>query len=208
MTRRTMKLRVVLTALVVVAGVFAFAGTSGADDPEAKAKIRTATGAIAGVAELEQEGSRVVVKISASGLTPGFHGFHVHAVGKCANPDGSANFALAGGHYAGTHPSHGEHAGDLPSLLINGDGTGRLRFTTDAFTLAELLDGDGSAFIIHDGRDNYANIGTRYVSSDAVQTGADYQAFTGHAYTNGPDLATLKTGDAGGRKGCGVIKED
>lgn len=207
MTRRTMRLGVVLTALVAV-GVVTFAGTSGADDAEAKAKIRTTTGTTVGVAELEQEGSRVVVKISASGLTPGFHGFHVHAVGKCANPDGTANFALAGGHYAGTHPSHGEHAGDLPSLLVNSDGTGRLRFTTDGFTLAELLGGDGSAFIIHDARDNYANIGSRYVSSDATQTGADYEAFTGHPYANGPDLATLKTGDAGGRKGCGVIKAD
>jgi superoxide dismutase, Cu-Zn family len=207
MTRGTTRLGVIGTALTVVA-VFALAGTSGAGDSDAKAKIKTTTGSTVGVAELEQEGSRVVVKISASGLTPGFHGFHVHTTGKCTNPDGTANFALAGGHYAGANTNHGEHVGDLPSLLVNGDGTARMRFTTNAFTIADLLAGDGSAFVIHDGRDNYANIGSRYVSNDAAQTGADYSTFTGHLYTNGPDLASLKTGDAGGRKGCGVIKSD
>ncbi len=77
-------------------------------------------------------------------------------------------------------------------LLINGDGTGELRFATDRFTVAQLLDADGSALIVHAGRDNLANIPERYHS---------------HAHNVlGPDADTLATGDAGGREACGVIQ--
>ena len=48
---------------------------------------------------------------------------------------------------------NGPHAGDLPNLVVNGEGHGRLNAKTDRVTLtsglATLLDGDGSAFIIH-----------------------------------------------------------
>ncbi len=53
---------------------------------------------ITGRAELveRKQGTGVVVDItvSASGLTPGLHGVHLHAVGKC-EPD----FTAAGGHF-------------------------------------------------------------------------------------------------------------
>lgn len=70
-------------------------------------------------------------------------------------------FTSAGGHFNPDGVGHGEHAGDLVPLLINRDGTGQLRFTTDRFTIAQLLDVDGSALIVHAERDNLANIPTR-----------------------------------------------
>ena len=99
------------------------------------------------------------MKADAWGLAPGFHGFHVHAVGQCVPP-----FTSAGGHLDPVGATHGDHAGDLPSLLLHDDGTGELRFTTDRFSLADLSDLDGSALIVHANRDNYANIPDRYHS--------------------------------------------
>jgi Cu-Zn family superoxide dismutase len=121
------------------------------------------------------------------GVAPEFHGFHVHAVGECVPP-----FTSAGGHFNPDGVPHGDHAGDLPSLLVNGDSTAELRFKTDRFTLSDLFDADGSAVIVHAGRDNFANIPSRYHS---------------HTYdTFGPDTDTLATGDAGGRTACGVVE--
>jgi Cu/Zn superoxide dismutase len=65
---------------------------------------------------------------------------------------------------------HGDHVGDLPSLLVNHDGTGELAFETDRFSLDDLFDHDGSALIVHAGRDNFANIPsrTRRTPSDRI----------------------------------------
>jgi Cu-Zn family superoxide dismutase len=72
---------------------------------------------------------------------------------------------------------------------VNGDGTAELRFASDRYTIDDLFDADGSAFIVHSGADNYANIPTRYSAAGIP----------------GPDAATLATGDAGARSACGVI---
>lgn len=140
-----------------------------------------------GTVRLVEKDDKVFVRAVVHGLSPGFHGFHVHAVGTCDPP-----FTSAGGHFNPRGVGHGEHAGDLVPLLINEDGTGRLGFATDRFTIAELLDADGSALIVHAGRDNLANVPTRYHSHGADVTG--------------PDPETLATGDAGGREACGVVR--
>jgi Cu-Zn family superoxide dismutase len=97
----------------------------------------------------------VVIELSAQGLTPGKHGVHLHAVGKC-EPD----FAAAGGHFdpgpaGNTDPdaNHPYHMGDIPNLTVGADGKGTLRATTSRVTLSDgplsLFDADGSAIIIH-----------------------------------------------------------
>ncbi len=118
-------------------------------------------------------------------LSPGFHGMHIHAVGEC-----KGDFTSAGGHFQA--PGHtGEPAsGDLTSLQVRNDGSAKLVTTTAAFTAEELLNGRGTAIIIHEGKDNFANIPNRYTQSDG---------------TTGPDAETLATGDAGKRVACGVI---
>jgi Cu-Zn family superoxide dismutase len=133
--------------------------------------------------------TRVQARITSA--APGFHGFHVHTTGVCDPDAPNGPFTTAGGHFALEGQSHGAHAGDLPSLLVMEDGTARLEFETDRFELNDLHDGDGSAVMVHVGRDNFANIPERYVSTTSGQPG--------------PDAETLATGDAGSRYACGEI---
>jgi superoxide dismutase, Cu-Zn family len=180
---------VAILALVALATGIGAALATGDDERSgrrATAVLHDAAGQRVGVAVFKERHGKVVVSAAVSGLEPEFHGFHVHAVGECVPP-----FTTAGGHFNPGGMVHGEHAGDLPSLLVNEDRTGQLQFTTDRFSISELFDADGSALIVHTGRDNYANIPDRYTNP----TGA-----------TGPDAETLATGDAGARAACGVIE--
>jgi Cu-Zn family superoxide dismutase len=152
-----------------------------------------ANGTTVGKVVFDLRRDRTTVDVSASGLTPGFHGFHVHTTGLC---DASSGFASAGGHWSPAGASHAGHAGDMPSLLVNSDGTAEATFETDRFTPALLLDADGSAVIVHAGADNFANIPSRYHSHvpDASST------------TFGPDATALGNGDAGARTACGLVR--
>ncbi|MFK2824766.1 superoxide dismutase family protein [Bacillus sp. B190/17] len=109
-----------------------------------------------GTAKLEQADTGVLIKVEASDLPPGAHGFHIHETGKC---DGPA-FESAGGHFNPTGASHGmdhekgSHAGDLPNLEVGEDGTVKTEVTAEHVTLVSgeensLLDEDGSALVIH-----------------------------------------------------------
>jgi Cu-Zn family superoxide dismutase len=146
-------------------------------------KLRNAGGDRVGkvwLRERRRDGG-VVVFARVRDMPPGFHGFHVHTTGRCDPP----TFASAGGHLNPSGADHGDHAGDLPSLLVNEDGRGMLATATDRFSLSDLRDGDGSAMMVHSGRDNFANIPSRY---------------------GGPDQETRATGDAGSRLACGVVR--
>ena len=127
----------------------------------------------------------VTVQTTSGGLlTPGFHGLHIHGVGKCE----SSSEAPGGG--ASGHSEHPQ-SGDLTSLQVRSDGNALLVTTSDAFTREELLAGNGTSIIIHAGDDNFANIpADRYAQVNG---------------TPGPDQTTLTTGDAGKRVACGVI---
>lgn len=153
----------------------------------AHASLKSGDGsAVAKVRLVERRNGKVVVLVRARGLEPGFHGFHVHEKGLCEPPA----FTSAGGHYRREGQAHGMHAGDMPPLLVTADGKARAAFETDSFHISELVAGDGSAIMIHAGRDNLANIPTRYTSGT----------------TTGPDEETLTTGDAGSRVACGVVQ--
>ncbi len=101
--------------------------------------------AVALVAELEDE---ISVGVTGAGFEPGEHGIHIHETGIC-DPTTDPPFASAGGHYNPTEEEHGEHAGDLGNITAEEDGTATFQETTDAFTLDELMDEDGSAIVIH-----------------------------------------------------------
>jgi superoxide dismutase, Cu-Zn family len=127
--------------------------------PLAQATADIAGEGITGTAtfvEYQRGDSRVVhVHVTASGLKPGLHGVHLHAIGKCEPPFTSADGHFDPGPAGNTDPdaNHPFHMGDLPNLTVGADGKGELDATTTRVTISDgllsLLDADGSAIIIH-----------------------------------------------------------
>jgi Cu-Zn family superoxide dismutase len=150
-----------LSIAIVAGSAIVLAQSSGT---RAKAEIKGK--GISGTAEFHEEASgkmddgkptqRLVhVTVKVSGVTPGLHGVHLHAVGKC-EPD----FAAAGGHFdpgpaGNTDPdaNHPYHMGDLPNLVADSSGSGTLKAATTRVTLSDgplsVFDADGTAIIIH-----------------------------------------------------------
>lgn len=170
----------VVLLTVLLAGISWGYAWSQECSPKASATVRNADLETVGTVTLVQEPDGVRITMEASGLPPGFLGFHIHGIGECAPP-----FTSAGGHFNPEGKDHPHHAGDLPNLLVNKGGSAFMAVKTDRFKLEDLFGGDGSAIIIHSGPDNHANIPERYTSEI--------------------DEATLATGDAGSRIACGVI---
>lgn len=125
---------------------------------------------------------RVLITVNLYDVSPGFHGFHIHEIAVC-----EGDFTSAGGHFDLQNVNHGQHSGDLPLLEADESGHVFLAVHTARFRFNDLFDNDGSAFVVHDGADNVANIPDRYGGADSV---------------------TLSNGDAGGRFACGVISRD
>ncbi|MEO6214264.1 MAG: superoxide dismutase family protein [Vicinamibacterales bacterium] len=128
-------------------------GTPGA--ARADIKGTNITGTAEFVERVQGTGTVVEITVKVSGLTPGRHGVHLHAVGKCA-PD----FAAAGGHFdpgpAGNmdpDANHPFHMGDIPNLEVAADGRGEMKITTTRVSLSagpvSLFDADGSAIVVH-----------------------------------------------------------
>lgn len=150
-----------------------------------------------GTVSFTEEDGHLKVTVEAEGLTPGFHGFHMHQNPVCepnsVAPTGGApgDFNSAGGHLqVGGNTGH-PSSGDLSSLQVRSDGTGELVTTTDSVTLDDIT--DGVAVIVHSGADNFANIPERYVLADGGVV---------------PDAMTLATGDAGSRVACAVVESE
>ena len=171
-----------------------------AEVPSVTTHLKAPDGTQVAIAKFEFNNgyATVTIETTATGvLTPGFHGVHIHKVGKCepnsVAPTGGApgDFLSAGGHFRVPGHVDGPASGDLTSLQVRKDGSGTLVTTTDAFAMEDLLTGQKTALIIHAGADNFANIPPeRYSQANG---------------TPGPDETTMSTGDAGKRVACGVI---
>lgn len=153
-------------AIVAVAGAVVIAysvpvGAAQGSGARAHADIKGegVTGKVELVERKVGTGTVVDVTVSVSGLKPGLHGVHLHAVGKC-EPD----FTAAGGHFdpgpaSNTDPdaNHPFHMGDIPNLEVGKDGKGTLKAVTTRVTISEgplsLFDADGTAIIIHGNED-------------------------------------------------------
>lgn len=197
--------RLLITSAIAMLGAFALAGCgsggeengNGGEAAAATAEVANGQGDSLGQVEFTFGESGTNIDVAVENLEAGFYGLHIHEIGEC-EPDSQApddseetgDFLSAGGHIAGEEDAdHPEHAGDLPTLLVNDDGTAEMSVVTDRLDETQLTDTDGAAVMIHSQPDNFANIPDRYLGDQAD-----------------PDEDTLGTGDAGDRLGCGVIE--
>lgn len=147
-------------ALLAMAALAGAQGSSAAHSSE----LKDGKGNVVGTVTVTGAPHGVVLRVEAKGLTPGWHGIHIHEKGECSD----AAFKSAGGHvHAKTPATHGllnpdaNEAGDLPNIFVASDGTANAEFFTNAVTLdgAEgkpaLLDADGSSIVIHASPDDY-----------------------------------------------------
>lgn len=125
---------------------------TGAVGEQAVATLETAEGEPAGTATATVSDDVINVVLAVQNIPAGEHGVHVHMVGACDAPD----FTSAGSHWNPTGQTHGlegnggQHAGDMPNLTVNEQGTGTLEYTLQGgATFDGLMDADGSAFVIH-----------------------------------------------------------
>jgi Cu-Zn family superoxide dismutase len=100
----------------------------------------------------------VLIRVDATGLTPGWHGIHLHEKGDCS-PD---TFTNAGAHvHTMTPATHGllnpggNDLGDLPNIFAAADGSAHAELFTQSVMLPALMDADGSAVVIHAAPDDY-----------------------------------------------------
>ncbi len=126
----------------------------------ATAALVDATGADAGTVTLTGTASgQTIVHVVLKGLPPGVHAIHIHETGACDAPD----FESAGGHLAGQAEHgvlspNGPHPGDLPNVTVAADGTADVTYFNAILAIAtQVLDTDGSAFIVHSGEDDYTS---------------------------------------------------
>jgi len=183
MLRRT-RLTIAGLAFASVIGAGAVATTvvtASAHERFAKATLRTADGTRVGTVSFERDGgshhTAVTVRLRHAGI---------------ADPAQPAStwFVSADGHWKHDPTElHGHHAGDLPSVFVNADGTASIRFNVDKFKPAEVI---GRAVVVHAGADNLGN----------VPVGPGPEQYTAGS---GAVAKTQATGNAGDRFACGVI---
>jgi len=159
-----------VVGIAILAAAFAASGVS-ARQAGLRAKADIAGEGIKGTVQLREVDAQtagshdmkymtgmkaVEVTVDVTGLKPGAHGIHIHAVGKCEAP----GFTTAGGHFdpgpnGGMDPdaNHPFHMGDLPNLVADANGHATLKTVTNRVTLSEgplsVFDADGTALIIH-----------------------------------------------------------
>ena len=167
-----------LVILGLTAGVAAASGAS-----HASARIVNGSSETIGWARFTEDATgRIHVNVKVEGVSPGLHGIHIHNVALCQGPA----FGTAGTHHNPLGALHGlddpvgAHAGDLPNLVVNGAGRGRLNAISDRATLSagaiSVFDANGSSIVIHALEDDQE--------------------------------ATSTTGNSGPRIACGVIVAD
>ena len=124
-------------------------------------ELKDASGKSVGSVNVTQTAHGLLLQGQLKGLPAGTHAIHVHETGKCEAP----SFKSAGGHFNPAHKQHGakepegQHAGDLPNLVVPKSGELSFELLAPDLTLTpgpnSVLDEDGSSLVIHAQADDY-----------------------------------------------------
>ncbi|RKQ29582.1 superoxide dismutase family protein [Oceanobacillus halophilus] len=132
----------------------------GADETTRTVEMYNAAGDMVGNATLNEMPDGVQIKLKLEGLSPGFHGIHVHEFSSCEGPD----FQSAGNHldpegneHGLMHPK-GSHLGDLPNIEADAGGLVDAELMLAGATLTDgkqsILRGDGTSLVVHESQDD------------------------------------------------------
>ncbi len=109
-----------------------------------------------GVVVFVQKNGYVEITGVVTGLTPGFHGFHIHEFGDCSDPKALST----GGHYNPTNKPHGapdsteRHVGDLGNIHADSSGKAIIRIQDKVISLNGPYSIIGRGVIVHSGADD------------------------------------------------------
>ncbi|WDI31263.1 superoxide dismutase family protein [Hyphococcus flavus] len=107
-------------------------------------------------------GLGVMIRVSVSGLTQGWHAIHLHQVADCS--DGAEGFKASGGHINPDNAEHGllnpkgYEAADMPNIYAGADGSATAEVFNPRITLTGdngVIDADGFAVIVHESPDDH-----------------------------------------------------
>ncbi|KAK9767326.1 hypothetical protein K7432_002948 [Basidiobolus ranarum] len=147
----------------------------------AVAYISNRVSGVHGVVKFIQSAPTSVVRIEVNlkGLSPGYHGFHVHEFGSYGN-----QCEAAGEHFNPTKTIHGgpmdqrRHVGDLGNVWANRQGIVKLARNDRMIKLSGPYSIIGRSVVVHEKVDDFGTKGT---------------------------LESLTSGSSGKRIGCGAI---
>ncbi len=162
------------TALALCAAtilpIAANAQTPSEDTPTAAASVINVEGKVIGSATLFETPNGVIIRAELEGLEPGELSLHIHETGKC---EADTKFESAGAHFNPAGAEHGfmveggPHAGDMPNQFVGEDGKLSANLVNTAITIGaadadneartSIIDEDGSALVIHSGKDDYVS---------------------------------------------------
>lgn len=149
--------------LMILGGLMATPLLADDHGSDATASMQNTAGDTVGEVQLHEGPAGVLLEVGMDGLPEGWKAIHIHHTGTCAdNEDG---FTASGGHVDPADKEHGllnpagPEAGDLPNIWVHEDGSVRAEIFAGGVSLdgekANLLDEDGAALVVHEGRDDH-----------------------------------------------------
>lgn len=159
MTRKPLTSALFLLATLAAAPAIAQTAAQPGPSPAAQAAVADASGKALGTVTFTKFPHGIIVHGQLEGLTPGWHGLHIHENGAC-----TPNFAAAGGHFGAAGSKHGLeadkiHYGELPNIWADEAGKAGFEAITHMVSLTDGADGlfkpGGTAIVVHAKPDDY-----------------------------------------------------